>query len=323
MDEIGSQPGESSAAPGPSGSHDQPPFVASSGPNPVFFSEHGLRAGWRFLAYALSAISLIFLLGFLLAPLEHKLHPPLWADLIDEASSVIAVMVPAIILGRLENRGLGDYGLPRVQAFGKLFWAGVLWGIAALSVLMLALRGFHAFYFGHLALHGVRILKFASFYAALFLLVGFFEEFSFRGYGLFTLTSGMGFWPSAFFLSVLFGGLHLANSGEAWVGALSAGLLGLFLCFTVRRTGSLWFAVGMHASWDWGESFLYSVPDSGGMSPGHLLNSSFHGPIWLTGGSVGPEGSLLVFAVVALTWVVFAQIYPATAVGQVRTPARV
>jgi membrane protease YdiL (CAAX protease family) len=88
-------------------------------------------------------------------------------------------------------------------------------------------------------------------------------------------------------------------------------LIGLFFCFTLRRTGSLWFAVGMHASWDWGESYLYSVPDSGGMVPGHLLNSSFHGPRWLTGGSVGPEGSVLVFVVIAAAWVVFDLIYPA------------
>jgi membrane protease YdiL (CAAX protease family) len=90
---------------------------------------------------------------------------------------------------------------------------------------------------------------------------------------------------------------------------LGAAMIGLFFCLTVRRTGTLWFAVGFHASWDWGESYLYSVPDSGGISPGHLLKSSFHGPRWLTGGSVGPEGSLLVFVVIALMWVAFDRVY--------------
>jgi uncharacterized protein len=79
----------------------------------------------------------------------------------------------------------------------------------------------------------------------------------------------------------------------------------------LRRTGTLWFAVGMHASWDWGETFLYSVPDSGTIAPGHLLNSSFQGSAWLTGGSVGPEGSVLVFVLIGAMWVVFDRMYPA------------
>jgi hypothetical protein len=29
---------------------------------------------------------------------------------------------------------------------------------------------------------------------------------------------------------------------------------------------------------------------------GHLFNSSFHGPVWLTGGTVGPEASVFSFA---------------------------
>jgi hypothetical protein len=71
----------------------------------------------------------------------------------------------------------------------------------------------------------------------------------------------------------------------------------------------LWFAVGFHAAWDWGETFFYSVPDSGTIFPGHLLKSSFHGPPWLTGGMVGPEGSLLCFVVMAVVWVGFASVY--------------
>ena len=74
-------------------------------------------------------------------------------------------------------------------------------------------------------------------------------------------------------------------------------------------------------SWDWGESYLYSVPDSGGMMPGHLLNSSFHGPAWLTGGSVGPEGSALVFVVIVTLWVLFDRMYPEVKYGALQRAA--
>ena len=134
----------------------------------------------------------------------------------------------------------------------------------------------------------MRALKFAVFWAVFFLIVGFYEEFFTRGYTQFTLTEAVGFWPAAILLSLGFGALHLENPGESWVGILGAMVIGFFFCLTLRRTGNLWFAIGFHASWDWGESYFYSVPDSGGMAPGHLLHSSLQGPRWLTGGSVGP-----------------------------------
>ena len=85
--------------------------------------------------------------------------------------------------------------------------------------------------------------------------------------------------------------------------------IGLFFALTLRRTGTLWFALGFHAAWDWGETFFYSVPDSGIVFPGHLLKSSLHGARWLTGGSVGPEGSSVCFVVIALLSLAFSRTY--------------
>jgi hypothetical protein len=84
----------------------------------------------------------------------------------------------------------------------------------------------------------------------------------------------------------------------------------MFFCLTLRRTGTLWFAVGLHAAFDWGETFLFSVPDSGLVAPGHMLNSSLQGPAWLTGGTVGPEGSVMAFVVVGIAAAIFALVYP-------------
>jgi len=248
-------------------------------------------------------------------PQARQKSPPVWVGMMGEFCVLLAALIPAWVMGRFEQRSLGDYGLPRRGAFGKQFWVGVVWGLVALSVLLFAIRGAGDFTLGGLALHGPRILKYAAFWGVVFLIVGFFEEFLFRGYTLFTLTQGMGFWPSALLLSAIFGGVHLGNAGEAWIGALAAGMIGLFFCLTVRRTGSLWFAVGFHAAWDWAESYLYSVPDSGSVAPGHLLNSSFHGSRWITGGSVGPEGSVFVLVLIVVMWVVFERVYPEAKYG--------
>jgi uncharacterized protein len=275
----------------------------------IFIGQDGLRPIWRFVFYLIT----FRVLRFCLHAFIYYAWPDtgvLWLQAGVELGLAILAIVPAIAMSRIERRPFGCYGLPLRQAFGKLFWVGVLWGFGSITILLLALHEANSFDFGGLALHGVRAMKFAVFWAAFFVIVGFYEEFFTRGYTQFTLTQSVGFWPAAILLSAGFGVLHLGNPGESWVGILGAVLIGFFFCLTLRRTGNLWFAIGFHASWDWGESYFYSVPDSGGMAPGHLLHSSFHGPNWLTGGSVGPEGSVFLFVLLVLLWVVFDRVYP-------------
>jgi uncharacterized protein len=275
----------------------------------IFFGRDGLRPIWRLVLYFLMYRALRFCLFVLLAyGLPDALF--LWRQTAAEFGLAVIALAPALLMSRIEGRAFGCYGLPPGKAFGRLFWTGALWGIVSLTLLLLALRGTHAFYFGTLALHGARALKFALFWAVFFLIVAFYEEFFTRGYTQFTLTETVGFWPAAILLSLGFGALHLENPGENWVGILGAMVIGFFFCLTLRRTGSLWFAIGFHAAWDWGESYFYSVPDSGGMAPGHLLHSSLQGPRWLSGGSVGPEGSVFLFVLLALLWIVFDRVYP-------------
>lgn len=282
-----------------------PPFLHS-----IFLGPEGLRVPWRLLLYLLMGLVLVFILGGVLRLWHPHGGARLWAGLVSEALLAFSAMVPAFIMARIEKRPFGNYGLPSREAFRKHFWVGTAWGLVSLTLLLLMMRAAGAVSIGGLQLHGARILKFAAFYAGFFLLVGFFEEFLMRGYTQYTLTQGIGFWPSAVILSAAFGALHLGNGGEAWLGIFAAALIGFFFCLTLRRTGTLWWAVGFHMSWDWGETYLYAVPNSGTTMPGHLLSSSFHGSVWLSGGSVGPEGSVLAIVTVALLWIVFERVYP-------------
>jgi|SRR5579872_685385 len=282
--------------------------------DPLLIDANGVRPIWRLLIYfALYYVIRLALLSIAIATLPNRTDSTslLWLQLLEECLLLVAALMPALFLAKLEGRRFGTYGLPLRGAFGKQFCMGALWGLLAITLLLLMMRGIGVFHFGHLVLHGARVLKFAVFWGAVFLVVGLYEDFLFRGYSLFTLAEAIGFWPAAILLSFAFGFIHLRNNGESWVGALAAACIGLFFCLTLRRTGTLWFAIGMHAAWDWGESFLYSVPDSGQVAPGHLLRSSFHGAPWLTGGSVGPEGSVLVFVVIAVLWIIFERFYPA------------
>jgi len=275
----------------------QPPL---SGPSGV---------GWGFLLYLLMFFMVLAITSTALRFLMPETMAQIWKSVVGEVAFIVSAFIPGFIMARIERRPFGVYGLPKQSAFGRMFWMGMLWGIVALTMLMVAMRVAGVFHFGGLSLSGFRILKFAVFWMIFFVVVGLFEEFLLRGYTQFTLSRGLGFWPTALILSFAFGAIHLGNQGEDKVGALGAAIIGLFFCLTLQRTGNLWFAVGLHASWDWGETFLFSVPNSGLVAPGHLLNSWFEGPKWLTGGSVGPEASIFVFIVMALMAVLFHFLY--------------
>jgi len=292
-----------------------PPGGNIDGAKAILWNERELRAGWRLVIY----LVLFFGVADVVSALAIRLHLPLTTHidinatglLVQEAILMFAALVAAAILGALEGRPFGAYGLPAAAAFRARFWQGIVWGLAMITGMILLIWLLGGFSFGELALRGSMLWGYAALWGLVFLCVGFFEEFMFRGYTQFTLASGVGFWPAATMLSASFGALHLGNRGEDKVGALSVFVIGMFFCLTLRRTGNLWFAVGLHTSFDWGETFLFSAPNSGIVVSGHLLNSSFHGPVWITGGTVGPEGSVVAFVVIAVAAVIFSRMFPA------------
>lgn len=292
-----------------------PPEPPQSRTRLVFYGPNGLRAGWRLLIFCLilSAISGVLFLAS--RPFAHR-HPQakfvfsVGMVLPTEALSVLVVLLATFLMTKIEGRTFADYGLPGRKAFGARFWEGMAWGFAAITAVLVVLHLLGCFSLGTVALHGGEPAEYAAAWGVTFILVGLFEESLLRGYALFTLTTGIGFWPSALLLSAAFGSLHIQNSGETIVGAAAAGLFGLLACLMVRRTGDLWLAIGFHAAWDWGETFFYGVPDSGLVAPGHFLDSSFQGSKWLTGGTVGPEGSVLTLAILVVFWLIVMWRFP-------------
>ncbi len=293
-------------------------------PSPVrraFFGDDGLRAGWSLLLF----FALLFVIGRGTNQLVHALHPnhlsteselPPGLSLAFEAIQFGLVGLCTLIMSRVERRPLRAYGIGATPRAIPHFLAGLAWGAALLSVLVGTLFATHFLVFTGIQLSGPAILRFAAEWFAAFLFVGLFEEYALRGYLQFTLARGLagafhaataspyakaiGFWISAAIFSFIFGFGHKSNSGESPVGLVSAGLIGLVFCVSLWRTGSLWWAIGFHAAWDWTQSFIYGVADSGHMVAFHLLGSHPQGKTLLSGGLTGPEGSLIVLPVIVL-----------------------
>jgi uncharacterized protein len=288
----------------------------------IFVGADGVRAGWCLLIF----IALMFIILRGATIIGNRMHwfpkpgsgnaeLPLSFAFVSESIPLLATLLVTRIMSRIEKRPRSIYGLARQRALSNLL-VGLAWGVALLSILVLTLWSTGRLVFDGRLLFGMEALRYGVIWFLGFVAVGLLEEYLTRGYVLFTLTRGFagiyswlfktpnakafGFWTGALLLSLGFAFGHGKNPGESFIGLLSAGLASLVFCLSLWRTGSLWWAIGYHAAWDWAQSFLYGVADSGIVVQHHLLATHPVGKPLLSGGATGPEGSIFVLPLLAL-----------------------
>lgn len=317
----------------PSATPTAPPPAAPS-PHSFFFGRFGLRAGYGITIFVVVFLILNIMGGFFAVAATGHMHQVMQARAYAAAHphaprvDLHIPLIPAFIsiqdgitfLGLLglcwffskgERRPLRSFGLGSYR-FRDVF-AGALWGLIMMGSLIFVLHASHLLVFDGRALHGPAIFLYGLKWLLAFLLVGFSEEYSFRGYLQFTLMRGVwglagkisaantraiAFWIAATLLSLLFALAHTGNGGETFFGLVQVFLAGIAFSYALWRTGSLWWGIGFHMTWDWAQSYLFGVADSGNISVGRLFITHPQGKPILSGGPDGPEGSI--FATVAL-----------------------
>jgi uncharacterized protein len=286
----------------------------------IFIGPHGLRAGWKvvlFFAIFVAVSSCLMPLARLGVKFNPKSPISPIAALAHEFIAMLAVLVATGIMAKgIDRTRWGYFGMPLQNAFRSSFWVGAVVGVGVLALQLEIMHLCGWFDFGTLQMHGLGIIDYGLIWALMFLCVGITEEGVLRGYvqrvttvGLSALPGGWSFWASALMYSIVFGAGHIHNPGENRFGILMVFIDGLTMCFSLWRTGDLWFAIGNHAAWDWGETFLFGTPNSGLRAQHALLAPSFHGPALWSGGTDGPEGSLLILLSEALIFLSVALIY--------------
>jgi uncharacterized protein len=274
----------------------------------LFVGRAGLRQGWRFIMFtAAIVLASQFLEQPALGFFARKLH----LDRALSATNVIVsdlfgLLIVLIVTGaaaRFERRRIDSYGLPVNEAFGGFFWNGALLGFLAIIFVGLGMLFTRGMRVHGLALHGAEIITAPALWLIAMLLVGLAEEYVFRGYALQSLWRGAGFWPAALICTALFAGAHLSKPHENAIDIGMIFILGVLLCLSVRVTGSLWWAVGWHAAFDFGQFFVIGTPNGGQVPVGRLFDATFPGPAWITGGQLGTEASYFMIPAAAVTFI--------------------
>ena len=131
--------------------------------------------------------------------------------------------------------------------------------------------------------------------------IGVMEELLLRGVFLQNLGERLPLWVATLGTGVVFGLLHLANPAQrvdiAFV--VSAALATLMLVLARFVTGTLGWAIGWHAAWDWMQDVL-GIADLGAGKAHQLVSVVQHGPVAWTGQAPSIEGGGLAIAIITL-----------------------
>ncbi len=120
-----------------------------------------------------------------------------------------------------------------------------------------------------------------------------FEETLFRGI-IFRITEEkLGSYIALAISALIFGALHLLNPNSTLISGLAIAIeAGLLLGAAYIYTRNLWFPIAIHFAWNFTQSGIYGASTSGGSVTKSLLTTKIAGPVIITGGPFGPEGSV-------------------------------
>jgi membrane protease YdiL (CAAX protease family) len=236
---------------------------------------------------------------------------------LNDGSIFLALLLSTFALSLIERRSFTVYGI-NLRSLPDLL-PGALTGLVSLSLLVFILRALHLLVFDARLLFGRAAYASGASWLLACLCVGLMEEYLTRGFLQYTLTRSLlnlgrrispkharaaAFSLAALIMSLIFGAGHLNNAGENPMGLVMVFLAGILFSYSLWRTGSLWWAIGFHCTWDFAMNFLYGVPDSGTLSFGRLFQTHPVGPNLLSGGIDGPEGSVLVIPTLFLVYLI-------------------
>jgi membrane protease YdiL (CAAX protease family) len=297
---------------------------AALGRSTFFVADDRVRPLWRIVLFAFAVITLSLVLWTIyMIAAGGLVHEP--SALTEETSGEISLAIAALIVGwslrrYVDRRSFSSLGFALRGPWLALALTGVVFG-AGMQAIAFAVEEIagstRVVAFGP-ARTDVEIVA-AS--AALFAVVAFFEEFCFRGYVLQNLWEGFGVWPAVIVTSVLFAGVHLYNPNiathavQAWIGIFA---YALWACCSLVWTKSLWLAFGTHLGWNLFEGPVFGFPVSGLAMPFRtVIAQTASGPVWLTGGSFGPEAGVSSLVALALGLVVLRCLYAKGAFARV------
>ncbi|HEY1906061.1 MAG TPA: CPBP family intramembrane glutamic endopeptidase [Myxococcaceae bacterium] len=250
------------------------------------------RTGWRVLAYLL----MFAFSGAAAGMLGHSLRSaaPRWLSgaVVTLVGGGLCVIGFRVLRARMDRRPWSWIGLDASARTFATLATGLSTGVLMVGAL-LALEWALGW------VEPTRVVGSATVSAVLGSLfaalgIGLLEELLLRGAMLQNLGERLPLWAATLVTGLVFGLLHLANPAQRVSAAFvaSAAVATLMLVLARFATGSLGWAIGWHAGWDWMQDVL-GIASPGEERAHQLIRIAQHGPVLWTGEAPSIEGGLL------------------------------
>lgn len=264
------------------------------------------RSGWRALIFiALTPQMLLPLITRSTGSTSDGVFEVSFGLILVQAAFIAwVVLISWLCLRFLESLSLDSLGFTLHQGWAR----EVGWGCAISALMIFAVVGLQALSGGtRVALNpawqaSAGTLVIEAIASLIFLiLAAAFEELVYRGYPFQTLLRGAPAILPILLFAALFGMGHWENPSWTAFSTINTVLAGVWLAIAYLKTRSLWFPTALHFTWNWMMGALFGLPVSGLTIPRHpILVSTSENPVWLTGGSYGPEGGAAATIVVVI-----------------------
>lgn len=264
-----------------------------------------LRTPWRLLVATVFflAASIAGSIAFLATNrLLFGIEEPFLIVGLGSASGIAVAIGVGVAARRLDRRPLRDLGLAIDAEWWRDLAVGLALGGGSIAVLYLlgSALGVYRPRFAPGAPDGYTVVTGFVVVTAFMCLVGFYEEFVFRGYFLTNVAEGLTEFTGI--RRAIFGAVVLSSLGFALVHGLNPNMnllgigtitiAGIALGLGYVLTGRLALPIGFHSTWNLAH-FVFGLPVSGLELGVRLFETERVGSALVHGGAVGPEGGLL------------------------------
>ncbi|MDO4666493.1 MAG: CPBP family intramembrane metalloprotease [Streptococcus sp.] len=227
-----------------------------------------------------------------------------WWNIVDLFGVGFTTILFFVWVAFVEKRSPMTMGFFPIRHRAKEFLKGLVIGAVLFTFTLVILMFLNIVHFDHFQINGTTL--FSCFLVALgYVIQGSAEEIYVRGWLLPVVTAKTNVYIGLAVSSLFFGVIHLGNDGADTLSTLSTVLFALLAGIYAIKKGNIWGVCGIHIAWNFVEGNIYGLSVSGFTSESSLTYFKTSGPLWLSGGEYGIEGSLVTVIVYILVILYF------------------
>jgi uncharacterized protein len=217
-----------------------------------------------------------------------------WFPLVQQAMLAFLLLVGFASMGFWldhQRQPISEQGLPRREGWPREWGLGLAigWGATLVCVLpMLVAGGIAISLYTRGASWG---WLFAD--AAFFALAALVEEVAYRGYAFQSFIRAVGPAGAVLGFAAIYAIMQALNPGANRVSLFVALAFSFLLSTAYLRTRALWVSWGLNFGWKASRALVFGLTVSGVSSHSPVVQGDPMGPLWLTGGAFGLDGSWL------------------------------